>query len=41
MIFPFIASKLHPAISFEDSTFSLAKAEKAKTARAILGNLIK
>lgn len=41
MVFPYLASKMNSCISFDDSTFAVAKADKASTARVVLGNLLK
>lgn len=41
MLFPYIASKSCPYVSFDDSKFSSDKASKATTARVVLGNMIK
>ena len=41
MAFPYIASKMNPFIDLCSCTFSDPSNDKAKTARVILGNLIK
>ena len=41
MAFPYIAAKMNPFIDLFSCTFSDQDYDKAKTARAILGNLIK
>ncbi len=40
-VFPFAASKICPFITFGECTFNIEKKQKAKTARSVLGNMIK
>ena len=40
-VFPYVAAKTNSFIAFHDCTFSIERKEKAKTARSVLGNLIK
>jgi hypothetical protein len=41
MIFPFIASKIEPMIDLSSCSFSDEDKDKSKTARVILGNMIR
>lgn len=41
MIFPLVASKLEPFIEFGSCSFSDDETEKSKTARVVLGNMIR
>ena len=40
-VFPYATAKNCSFISFEDCTFNIEKKLKAKTARSVLGNIIK
>ena len=41
MIFPFVASKMDPYIDFGSCRFTEEDGEKAKTARSVLGQMVR